>query len=680
MAALRHSDNLWTIFGSDGIQSDNVFALTDRLFAAITDAAVSTVLYHSTYELGQHQLFQPDVGGFGSFAYLPTGERLFVRVRSFFGSNEVHGRALLPIECGETRELAIVVTSLVNPLKQGSVDVIVARYNVVNAPDHTHGVPPHAHRAPTSGTWGISVAPLVLIDEFVPHKGRFDEDVEKSAARKKVVSIGGYEALWSGSTTMVERWDALRRRPASTSVRRGIAQNFLAEWCAGVEKRTRVDLSIVFECTPETFEQTASKSVKKIEKALDFANAHQDQAKHYAENLHDASEALHLANHFLEHSTLAAMVDLMARDTFRGLNLTVFSTPTKFPLYLATCVFLAAFPEMARLPSASGPAHAEDAANCSVLIEMYRNMSTGIDRASNARTSAFEAVLAVACDGCGAAISPRGCKTAGTGKNKTIYVKAGEAVAGGEATNAHLPYSLENMRRQGSALVQELFSHHTNEFQGWAFKKYAAELGKDVNTAAMDVIYDPSWRARLADRRVGGSTGTSAFSGPRSLRVSRMEAMQRVVLEILTEVNTFCESGTYKMARYAAQNTIAEEAVSVETGVERNANACRVMHQELCNFFNRGMSALITDGIPRVMPLRPNTQTKCGDCGANFNPLDLAPRDNCAICESCNVLFCILCYTKRVKALIEKNGGNTLTAEFLAANEAAFYCRMCARP
>ena len=374
------------------------------------------------------------------------------------------------------------------------------------------------------------------------------------------------------------------------------------------------------------------------------------------------------------------MVDLLARDTFRGLNLSVFSTPTKFPLYLVTCIFLAAFPEMARLPSDSGPAHVEDAANCAVLIEMYRNMTTGVDRASNTRTSAFEAVLAVACDGCGASISPRSCKTAGTGKNKTIYVRAGEAVADGESTSAHLIYSLENMRRQGSALVQELFSHHTNEFQGWAFKKYAAELGKDVNAAATDTVYDPSWRVGLADRRVGGSTGTSAFSGPRSLRVSRAEAMQRIVLEMMVEVNTFCEQGTYRMARYAAQNTIAEESVSIETGVERNANACRVVHHELANYFNCGLSALITEGIPRVMPIRPNTRVKCGDCGQNFNPLDLAPRDNCALCESCNVLYCVRCYTKHVKALIEKNGGNTLTAEFLVANESQFHCRMCARP
>ncbi|MEC7000406.1 MAG: hypothetical protein VXX04_01065, partial [Actinomycetota bacterium] len=376
----------------------------------------------------------------------------------------------------------------------------------------------------------------------------------------------------------------------------------------------------MFEATPDAFEQAATKSIKKIEKTLEFELAHPDQGKRFPENLHDASEALHLSNYFLEHSTLAAMVDLMARDTFRGLNLTVFSTPTKFPLYLSTCVFLAAFPELGRLPSASGPAHAEDAANCAVLIEMYRNMTTGVDKASGTRTSAFEAVLAVACDGCGdgcggASMAPRSCKTTGSGKNKTIYVRAGEATAGGESTSAHLIYSLENMRRQGSALVQELFSHHTNEFQDWAYKKCTPELGKDANAAATDAVYDSTWRALLAETRVGGSTGTSAFSGPRSLRVSRLEAMQRVVLELLTEVNSFCENGTYRMTRFAPQNTISEEAVSVETGVERNANACRVVHQELCNYFHCGISALITEGIPRVMPLRPNTRVKCGDCG-----------------------------------------------------------------
>ena len=198
MAALRSSENLWSVFGSAAIEGDDPFALTDQLFATIANPNVNTVIFHSSYELGMHQIFQPDVGGFGRFAYLPTGERLFVRVRAFFGSNEVFGRALLPIEYGECREITVVVTSLVNPLKQGSIDVIVARYNVVNAPDQRHGAPPQAHRAPIQGAWGISVAPMVLIDQFIPLKARSDDDIEKSAARKKTVSIGGYEALWAG--------------------------------------------------------------------------------------------------------------------------------------------------------------------------------------------------------------------------------------------------------------------------------------------------------------------------------------------------------------------------------------------------------------------------------------------------------------------------------------------------
>jgi hypothetical protein len=443
-----------------------------------------------------------------------------------------------------------------------------------------------------------------------------------------------------------------------------------------VDKRSKVDLSIVYETHPSGVEALANKSIVKIKKALDDAAAHPDPEKE--DVINDVAGAVHLSNFFLEHATLGAMVDLLARDTFRGLNLSVFSVPTKFPLYLATCVFLAAFPEIARLPASTGACHAEDAANCAVLIEMFRSVTVGVDRATRQRTSAFEAILSVACDGCGLVTQRKPSKVS-NGRVKSVYVKP-KCVDASSAEASHVPFAIEAMRRKGAALMQELFGHHTDSFHGWAWRKHADELGKDTTAAAVDTVYDPVWRASLADRRAYGSTGSSAQAGARSMRLSRLEAMQRVVLEILVEVNQFCSDGTYRMCRFASQNSAADDAAhGADSGIQRNVNACRVVHHELVNFFNTGVSALITDGIPRVMPIRPQTRVKCGDCGEDFDPLDIAPRDVCALCEDCNVLFCIKCYKKRVKLLIAKNGGNTLTAEFLCDNEHWSHCPKCAK-
>lgn len=658
-----NADNLWTIFGHDALI--NPLPYVEKLFVAIKHRNVETIIYHAPYNLAKYTLFQPDVGGFGRFAYLRTGERLFVRIQSYFGNTEVGGRALYPIQYGERREITICVTTIGNPLMEGTFKVIVAEWMTNETPDTSFGVPVLATRAPSQAAYGNSVAPCVLLDSFV-------------GKNKKTVAMGGYEVLLSGSTTVIEAYDNLRKIALKTSIQRAPINTHLAEWIVGVEKRSKPDRSLVYECGSSVLNKLHARSAAKINRRLEERNAH-PSSEVEPDPVRTFVDAVRIANHFFELGTLGAMVDLLARDTFKGVNLPVFTVPIRFPLYLCACIFLSAFPEIGRLPN-TGRSNAEDASNAATLIELYRSLTIGTDQSTGARTSAFEAILSVACDGVGAATTSKS-KTSSNGSVKSIYSRVENGSVSSADEVVQVPYAIENMRRQGAALLQELFGTFTTETTTWANAKQMALLGKDAADAAFDATSSRFVEISAAERRrVTRCTGSSAMGAARAVRSSRREAMQRVVLQTMLELNQFVTDGTFRLTRYASLNTADDEAImGVNSGIPRNMNACQWIHSELVYYFTSGASALITAGIPMSLPIRHDTVVRCGDCAATFDPLWATPRDNIATCEGCNVMFCMACYTIRVENLITANGGNTLTHEAMECHVNLRRCARCVR-
>ena len=654
--------NLWSVFGHDALLDP--FPYIEKIFTAIKHRRVETVVYHAPYELAKYTLFQPDVGGFGRFAYLRTGERIFVRIRSYFGKTEVYGRAVIPIQYGERREITICVTTIGSPLIEGTLKVIIAEWMTNEAPDTSFGAPTLATRAPSQGSYGNSVVPCVLLDSFV-------------GKNKKVAAMGGYEVLVSGSATVIEAYDNIRKIALKTSVQRGPINTHFAEWVVKVEKRTKSNRSLLYECDGSMLNALHAKSAVKINRRIEERNAHPNNEVE-PDPVTTFSDAVRTANHFFELGTLGAMIDLIARDAFKGVKLPVFSVPIKFPLYLCACIFLSASPEIARLPN-TGRSNAEDASNATMLIEMYRSLTVGTDRSTGARTSAFEAILSVACDGVGALTSKP--TKASNGSVKSIYSRTEKDNMPSVEEVLHVPYAIENMRRQGAALLQELFGNFTTETVLWADAKQTALLGKDAAGAALDAT-----SSRLVEisktqrRRATGCTGSSAMWAARATRSSTREAMQRVVLQTMLELNEFATSGTFQLTRYAALNSESDEAImGLHSGIQRNVDACQWLHSELLYYFSSGVHGLITAGIPTSFAIRYDTVVQCGDCGKAFDPLWVTPRDNIATCEGCNVLFCMICYNTRVTNMINANGGNSPTEETMERHVNLRRCAQCVR-
>lgn len=654
------TENLWTVFGSEALSDPDPYKFLQRLLDVTKNDHVNSVMYHVPYDLTN--FVQPDLGGFGRFMILPTGERVFARVRSFFGCNEVFDRALLPIEYGETREVSVVVTSLEDHFRKGVIKVLVASWLSFSTPDVECGDIPAFACAPSQAGHGISVGPMMLLDRF-------------AGKNKRAVSIAGYETLWAGSTTIVEQWDALNNCPSKTSIFSGVSNHQLCEWVAGVEKRSKANLSIIWECSSTMFEQVARKCISKVQPTLMYRRAHPVDGKP-REVLSSFTQCMYVSNFFLEHATLGGIIDLLARDVFKGVDCAVFCMPTMLPLYVTACVLLAAFPEVARLPN-TGKSHAEDKANAAPLIETFRSLTSGYDLSSRQRTTAIEAVLAVACDGIGSTIK-KTVRTTADGKLRSVYTKQ---TPGEQPTveSTDVPSATESMRRQGAALVQELFSHYPSELETFYIDDMRAKLGKETLEATRNVVSNPVARSCVVEaRRRGGSTGSTAHTGPRAIRHATRNSMQRVVLEMMLEINQFCTDGTFRTIRYSPENTSAEEAVNgPHSGLRRNASACRVMHAELLASFQNGMAELINDGIPRTMPIRPCTEVRCGECGSGFDPLTLLYRDALACCEECGVTFCMKCYKRKATEVRDATIGKPATASILEEHKRTLLCQRC---
>ena len=655
-------ENLFSIFGSRGL--DDPSRCAQELFDCIRNPSVNIVVYHTPFVLEHHTLVETEVGGFGRFSYLQTGERVYIRVRSYFGPSHVKGRALIPMCDGETREISVLVTPIERPLSEGTLKILVATMHVHETPAYRYK-PPVCAVAPSQASYGASVAPFILLNNF-------------AAKQKRLVSLCGYEAIWSGSTTIIKTWDNIRNCSIKTSVGRGIANCYLAEWIASVHKRTKVDLAVIFECSEDTLRSVLSKCTNKIHKTLTQRLDHPDAAEIAVDPcVNDFQESIQMANTFLEQGTLGAFVDLIARGTFSGVKVSVFNAPTRFPLYLTACVLLSAFPEMARLPH-TGEHHRDDKAASNLLIGMFRSVTTGIDHTSGSRTTAIEAILAVACDGLASFCANKTSEPTPSGKLKSVYTQTTRTQEIEEAQ--HIPYALEHMRRQGAALTQELFGKFPSELQNWISNQGEEFLGREAYNSALGVVFDRVSVLNVCERRrVSGATGTTSMATSLTMRHSTRESMQRVVIEMMLEVNTFVTDGTFRGARRTPTNSPADEAThGAMSGLRRNAFACRTAHADLIKYFTAGVTALITDGIPRILCIRPTTFVKCGDCGDDFDPLWTLPRESLSMCAQCSILFCQCCYLDRIKLIkTVYNDNNTITPEALAENQHILLCRRC---
>jgi hypothetical protein len=243
----------------------------------------------------------------------------------------------------------------------------------------------------------------------------------------------------------------------------------------------------------------------------------------------------------------------------------------------------------------------------------------------------------------------------------------------------NVPFPVECMRRQGAALLQELYGNFPHDLIDFNVRKLASNsLTDEQINESFAQISDNVTRAAIDAKKARGVMGSVQNASVRAERTSTIAARQRVLLQMMVDVNEFVGSGVYKLRRLAPENTPAEEACNgAHTGVRRNVVASKHVYSALSNFFLYGCGALAAEGLPAAFVVRPRTRTRCGCCGDNFDFKSTISRDVGSVCIRCGIHFCTNCYVAKLQTLKQRAYGNTLTTALLQEHCSVLICRSC---
>ena len=137
-----------------------------------------------------------------------------------------------------------------------------------------------------------------------------------------------------------------------------------------------------------------------------------------------------------------------------------------------------------------------------------------------------------------------------------------------------------------------------------------------------------------------------------SIRASNRSKMLTAVLRTIREVDDWCHTGIFNGCRESAENN--DEENDRLGGV--NHHAMSTIKDTLLSYFSTSVIRLANvAGIP-FFAVRPNTKTKCGDCGAALDVRTTLYKGICSNCSICAAFFCDACHHSHAAALFASGG------------------------
>jgi len=654
-------------FGSifDASESNAIKKIKEHVVALSAVPHVETILLRSDVATESFGRFDPTIAGFGSPRRLETGENLYLRVRTFVGSQQLKPEVFQPILEHETREFTFVATNP-NAIRDSTT---MSQVLFVHRPLSPQ-VPPNyanATKSPSRAVAGLNVLPLLFCD--------------RHGVRQKVgLTIYNFTSVLCGSITTSLIGDIKGRTHNTTDVMRGFGSMAVSEWVVGARPNRR-DPAAVVECSPREHLAAASKMSSTIERTLQetaAANTHGSDGLPM-ESVRNVREAQTTAHTFLEHGTLGGILDALACDSFAGLDMPGTTFPTRIPLYISACVLIAASPERARLPTPMD-ARNEDAHAGTTLLGAYYANTVGRHVATGVRSTALEAAIDVAIEDLSVLVS-RDPRTAKTPSVDTIFATNSFLDAFGRVHEevVAVPSAVEAMRRQGAALLQELFGSSPACVERGCDVELAKFMGPSFAREAKERIQNPLSASLEVIRRQRGLHGSYTPNFQRRLRRASKFAMQRTLLRLLLDLNDFCASGRYKERMFAQCNSPCDDAANGgASGISRNRQAMSAVHSQLVAYFSAGVEGLLILEIPLLFPVRARTRARCSNCAAFFPPAEVAARGLLMQCIECRSFLCDACYTSKAPAVAAARAASSLLGDaFFASKRDVFVCSRC---
>jgi hypothetical protein len=204
---------------------------------------------------------------------------------------------------------------------------------------------------------------------------------------------------------------------------------------------------------------------------------------------------------------------------------------------------------------------------------------------------------------------------------------------------AKIPIGIEFMRRQALTLAHELFSPPHKVTKKKRLDEAMAFFPPEVITDAVENLTSGVERRVETERVSKGFVGSDRQTAPYSVRTSSRDAMARITLQIMLDVNEYLSSGVFRMRNLTTDHEIVpvmEAGIEVHVNLEAWADTKRVVNI----YFANGSMFLVENCNFLTFPVRPRTRVQCGGCLEMHSPLETASSH---LCLGCNVHLCAYC-------------------------------------
>lgn len=643
MDALCPSVSLNTIFTDDELRTGPSDALLARLLAPTRAADVESVWMSTNVQISSEAGAGRAPPDFGRPIHIPTGEMLYVRIRSSIKTTFFKPRAECPLHADETREITcLIVAGAHSAANVGVFNQLIAIHRPTWWPTLCHGDRTNTRVVDPSAVYGSNIVPFVFLSHYYPRKrGLFAVMSHAAVLTGSVTFLDGacsaMKGQFAGSALLIERAAVAMNR-----VQRGLAVLTVAEWIANMPRLEERDASLITVMTQAQHAIEKTKAQTRINRA--FAQQRDSEAHGTnalpKETCADFADAFGLTQILLEFGTLAGIVDRIACGAFDGVLVKALEMPRCFPLYLCACTLLATY-----LPCDLATSH-EDRAAAESIVGVVHTLTAREHIPTGVRSTSLAALVDA-------------------------------AVSEVSSEERDHPPAMELMRRQGSALLQEIGGLYPAKADECAHDAARELMGSERFIAARARVGQSNADFARAKVRASGITGNVSCHKVREQRVSTRAQMQRVVVATMLDMNTYCATGFFRGRRYAPSNTTTEDRIFLARGVALNRAVAPAVITSLAEFFVEGSRALIPHGIPFIFPLRPRTRTTCPGCNEAFDPRSCVARGLLSGCMACKRRFCTTCYASMARTLVAASGSKVPSDGFVQQNTALLECKGC---
>lgn len=600
-------------------------------------------MIRTPFSMPAHCIFDSNLGGFGNALRTPCGELSYIRIRSFVRGACFTSRAMEHMIPGEIREFVCVTIDQDSRNRDGTV--VALRFMCQAQPalqNQNVACTPEPNNEIAYSMYGLSLVPLIIMDRHTPKP------------KKKELTYKGFPVMFfssvdvqteTGDTKTMRKHKLHNHIKTPIKIMKSLNTMQLTEWVMQVESPTKLhSTSFMYTLIDEReYDSEHSKICSKLAYHVQRQTDHPPRSDSLERDaVVSCKDATHIAKMYTECTTPGFILDLIASKTFDECHLPFFCDPCGFPLYVSTCVILAATPSLLHSYVKLNDCSDEDRA-IACVFDQFKSMTTGI-------TTVLETLVQI------------------------------EMERLASASAKHKPVSAEHLRRQGVTICHELCARLHTDSASHVSNIESEFCGAERFSDAMSVL-DPACVQRSKGETIAnGICGSTRQCQTHGTRCTTRTKRLRCLLQIMLEVNEMIETGIYNMRqeyeRNTGDSTLRHPNMSPQN-VLINIDAWNASSEAVSAYLVQGPFALLRGAGFTIFPIRHATRAACGDCKAKFDFCTTAINSRISHCPVCCAFYCAACYSAKVSKIRKATETDYVQSHHAVQCKDTLLCTFC---